>query len=92
MTDADVARASRIKYEDRDCYCLLFSTESWTRGPSVIHHLTADFAPEAGIITCQCETGRIHKRWIDILTGEGDPCKHIRACHQLCKRILEQGF
>ena len=90
MTDADVARSSRIKYEDRDCDCLLFSTESWTRGASIIHHITADFA--TGIATCKCETGRIHKRWIDILTGEGDPCKHLRAGYQLWKRIMEQGL
>ena len=52
--------------------------------------LTADFNPDKGTITCHCETGRIHHRYINILTGDGDPCKHILACYSLCKRIMEQ--
>lgn len=88
MTKADLARASMIEYEGQDGDCLLFSTRSWTRGPGIVHHLTADFS--SGMLTCTCEDGRMHHRAIDILTGDGDSCKHIRACHQLCKRILEQ--
>lgn len=88
MDKADLARAKRIEYECPDGDCLLFSTKSWTRpGQGLRHHLVADF--KDGIITCNCEDGRIHKKWIEILTGKGNPCKHILACHKLCKRILE---
>lgn len=87
MTKADIARASRIEFEGRDGDCLLFSTKSWTR-PGIVHHITADFA--SGTITCNCENGRINHRMIDILTGKGDPCKHLSCVWMICKKIMEQ--
>lgn len=92
MTPTELERARRISYEDKDGDCLLFSTPSWSRPNSgIIHHLTADFHPDRYIITCKCEIGRIQKRWCHIITGEGNPCKHIKALWGLCKHILEQG-
>lgn len=88
MTKHEIAQSKRIAYEGRDGDCLLFSTRSWT-GRDVVHHITADFS--SGLITCNCETGRINHRIIDILTGEGNPCKHLKCVQMLCKRIVEDG-
>lgn len=90
MTKSDVARAQRISYEGRDCDCLLFSSESWTRPDSgIVHHITADFA--SGTITCNCEDGRMHHKIIDIITGSGTSCKHLACVSQLVRKILESG-
>jgi hypothetical protein len=88
VTRSQLKQAERISYEGRDGDCLLFSTRSWTRGNGIVHHITADFA--SGLMSCTCEDGRIHHKIIDILTGEGHSCKHLKACQVLCKNILEQ--
>ena len=89
MTKYQIAQSKRISFEGRDGDCLLFSTPSWTRGESVTHHITADFS--TGLITCNCEAGRIHHRIIDILTGEGNGCKHLKCVQAICKKIMEQS-
>lgn len=88
MTKTELVQVNRIKYEGPGGpNQILFGTDSWTR-TGIRHMLTADF--NTGMITCNCETGRMHHRYIDILTGEGNPCKHIRCVFKLCQRILEQ--
>ena len=89
MTKTELTQAQRISYEGADGDCLLFSTPSWTRPDSgIVHHITADF--NQGIATCNCEQGRMLHKWLDILKGEGELCKHLSICKVLFLHILEQ--